>query len=94
MSRELERLLSSQEPSNETMKRKRIDNDGQSTKRLETSTGYQNGSQWQEVSAGMQNDLHKPQSPARLSSAIDVSSLFPAARPLPNVPGTCGTSKY
>jgi hypothetical protein len=78
MSRELERLLSSQEPSTETMKRKRVDSDVQSTKRLETSAGYQNGSQWQEASSGMkaQNDFQRPQSPARLTSAIDVSPVF------------------
>jgi hypothetical protein len=78
MSRELERLLSSQEPSTETMKRKRVDSDVQSTKRLETSTGYQNGSQWQEFSGGMksQNEFQRPSSPARLTSVIDVSPIF------------------
>jgi len=78
MSRELERLLSSQEPSIETMKRKRVDSDVQSSKRLETTTGYQNGNQWQEISAGMssQNDFQKLQSPARVSSAIDVSTIL------------------
>ncbi len=77
MSRELERLLSSQEPSSETLKRKRVGSDIQSTKRLETSAGYQNGSQWQEISIGMksQNEFQKPQSPARASSAIDVSNF-------------------
>jgi hypothetical protein len=77
MSRELERLLSSQEPSVETMKRKRVDSDAQSSKRLETSTGYQNGNQWQEISAGMtsQNDFQKPQPEARVSSTIDVSAI-------------------
>jgi hypothetical protein len=78
MSRELERLLSSQEPSTETMKRKRVDSDDQSAKRLETSGGYQNGSQWQSISSGMktQNDFQRPQSPVRVPLAIDVSRLL------------------
>ena len=77
MSRELERLLSSQEPSHETMKRKRIDSDSHSSKRVEMS-GFQNGGQWQEVPAGVksQNDFRRPQSPARVASAIDVSVVF------------------
>lgn len=76
MSRELERLLSSQEPSNETMKRKRVDADSHSSKRVETS-GYQNGSQWQEISAGMkmQNDFQSPQSRGGGAKAIDVSAI-------------------
>jgi hypothetical protein len=78
MSRELERLLSSQEPSTETMKRKRVDSDVQSAKRLESSACYQNGSQWRSISPGMktQNDFQRPQSPVRVPSAIDVSRLL------------------
>jgi hypothetical protein len=76
MSRELERLLSSQEPSTETMKRKRMDSDVQSTKRLGTTAAYENGGQWQEISVGKnsQTDFQRPQSPARVS-AIDVSTF-------------------
>jgi hypothetical protein len=90
MSRELERLLSSQEPSTETMKRKRVDSDVQSAKRLETSAGYQNGSQWQSISPGMktQNDFQRPQSPVRAPFAIDVSRFVPI------ILSTFRTSKY
>ena len=91
MSRELERLLSSQEPSTETMKRKRVDSDVQSAKRLETSAGYPNGSQWQSISPGMktQNDFQRPQSPVRVPLAIDVSPSF-----VPIILSTSRTSKY
>lgn len=91
MSRELERLLSSQELSTETMKRKRADSDVQSSKRLETSAGYQNGSQWQSISPGMktQNDFQRPQSPVRVPLAIDVSRAF-----VPIILSTSRTSKY
>jgi hypothetical protein len=82
MSRELERLLSSQEPSIETLKRKRVDSDVQSSKRAETIANYrdlvnQNGSQWREDMSGMQamNDSQRPKSPPVL--AIDVSPSSP-----------------
>ena len=78
MSRELERLLSSQEPSTETMKRKRMDSDVQSTKRLGTTAAYENGGQWQGIPVGKnsQTNFQKAPSPARVS-AIDVSTTSP-----------------
>ena len=71
MSRELERLLSSQEPSNETMKRKRVDSDVPSSKRLGISAAYENEGQWQEITVASKSDFQRPQSPAR-ATAIDV----------------------
>jgi hypothetical protein len=77
MSRELERLLSSQEPSVETLKRKRVNSDFQSSKRAETIANYQNqnGTLWLENTNDIQamNISQKPKSPQL--SAIDVSTF-------------------